>query len=162
MEVWRQWAARRGIGEASGEGNEITHTMAGGHPLGLDLTNEQGQEERQTGLQPHSLANLNSSESFLHIMEPDPFRPVVPTPLMMFESEPCGGRRSRVRRARCDARISGGCSECGGIPIDPIPITFGKSPPCKANLLTPQSNLHKSLHLDMASESGDWCLGGGG
>lgn len=24
MEVWRQWAARRGIGEAAGEGNEIT------------------------------------------------------------------------------------------------------------------------------------------
>lgn len=54
------------------------HTMAGGHPLGLGLTNEQGQEGRQTGLQAHSLANLTSSESFLHILEPDPFRLVVP------------------------------------------------------------------------------------
>lgn len=25
MEVWRQWAARRGIGEAAGEGIKITH-----------------------------------------------------------------------------------------------------------------------------------------
>lgn len=41
MEVWRQWAARRGTGEAAGEGNEITHDGRG-HPLSLGLTNEQG------------------------------------------------------------------------------------------------------------------------
>lgn len=52
MEVWRQWAARRGIGEAAGEGSEITHDDT--HPLGLCLTNEQGQKERQTGLHSHA------------------------------------------------------------------------------------------------------------
>lgn len=84
------------------------------------------------------------------------------TLLMIFKLEPCGGRSSvsRVTRVRCNARISGRCTDCGGISIDPIPITVGKSPPCKANLLTPQSKLHKSLQHDMDSESGDlWSEG---
>lgn len=47
-----------------------------------------------------------------------------------------------------------------GIPIDPIPITFSKSPFCKAYLLTPQSNFRKSLRHDKAWESGDLWLKG--
>lgn len=49
-----------------------------------------------------------------------------------------------------------------GIPIDPIPITFNKSPPCKAYLHTPQSNFHKSLQHDTVSEPRDlWVKEGG-
>lgn len=60
MEVWRQWAARRGIGEAAGEGNGITRDGRW-TPTRSWLTNGQGQKERQTGL--HS--------QVLHITEPD-------------------------------------------------------------------------------------------
>ena len=47
-----------------------------------------------------------------------------------------------------------------GIPIDPIPITFSKSPLCKAYLLTPQSNFHKSLQHDRVSEAGGFVIEG--
>lgn len=47
-----------------------------------------------------------------------------------------------------------------GIAIDPIPITSTKSPVCKAYLLTPQSNYHKSLPHDRAPESGFVTEGG--
>lgn len=129
------------------------HTMAGGHPLGLSWQmGKVRKRDKPVYIPKHCTLRNRIIYSCC-------------SSLMIFKLQPCGGRWSvsRVTRARCNARISGGCTDCGGIPIDPIPITFSKSPPWKANLLTPQSNLHKSLQHDMGSESRDlWSEGRGG
>lgn len=151
MEVWRQWAARWGIGKGRG-GCWWRH---------WDYTQRPVDTHSVWAWQMSKVRKRNKLV-YIHTLTLYPVSAhygacSCATLLMIFKLEPHGGRWSvsRVTGVRCKVRISGGCAECGRIPIDPIPITFCKSPPCKANLLTPQSNLHKSLQHDTASESGD-------